>query len=275
MTTTERERAETHLRGLESLGFDVKGAWRELTTRVDAYELGTPGDLDLRYTCPATIPSINGHFVPGSGLRPTELSAHVLWTGYHYTLTPGQRKWFREFTGMTPAQTVTVAWLELWPGTLHPRAFKLVSDLHVDPRHRKHVITEWVVREPGSFFTTSTAFDNEVPAEKTLSLHVGDCKNWSSVHKWAVEDLAGVKLKGDVGISFVDNTSIHFTDESGRLAKVDRDEFLATVADYDRLHKDKPARKVKVASGGGMSEPLHFKSMEDMLADLEATIGTP
>ena len=272
MTTLERETTETHLRGLEKFGYDVKAVWREFTRRIDEHETGKPGMYDLRYTCPTTAPSLTDHLEPGNGLRPGVLSPHTLWSGYHYTLTPGQRKWFREFTGMTPAQTVTIGWLELWTGTQHPKAFKLISDLHVDPRHRKHVITEWVVREAGEFFTKATEFDNEEPIQKTLSLHVGPCKNWTSIHKWAASDLSGVKLEGKVEVTFVDSAVIHFADEKGRAAKVDRDEFLSTVADYSTLHKEKKVTKKKDPTDT-MASATIFTSMEDMMADLEKGLG--
>lgn len=266
MTTKDRELAETYLRGLEKLGFDVKSAWMQLTTRVDDYERGTPGDLDRRYSCPTTAPSIGAHFI--EGLKPQVLAPHVMWAGYHYALTPGQRRWFREFTGMTPAQTVTISWIELWPGTQHPRAFKVVSDLHVDPRNRKHVISEFVVREPGAFFATAAAFDAEEPVVKTLSIQVGPCKVFSATHRWAVEDLSGVKLKGDVGISMITDDVVQFSDVTGRVANVKKEEFLATVTDYDRLHN--PPKKKGSRKTGVEAALEDAGTLEDLVNDLDS-----
>lgn len=268
MTNKDVERAEGALRILETLQFTVKPLWTELKERVFAYENAQPTDLDLRYSVPTTAPSITSHFPEGESGEPQELRAEVMWSGYHYTLTKGQRKWFREFQGMIPSKTVTLGWIEVWPGTQCPRAFHMTSDVHVPSNLKGKGITSAVIRDVGAFFSKSAEFDAEEPVGKTLSLHVGDCKNWTTMHKWAVEDLVGVKLKGDVAIVFMDNEEIHFTDESGRLAKVDKQSFQETVTDYDRLH-DKPKRvkgvKVDVMEPKG--------TLADLTDELDAEFG--
>ena len=112
-----------------------------------------------RYTLPCEAPRVEEHL--GVGPLPQALRDGSMWAGYHYTLTPGQRRWFREVAGMTPARTVTIAWVERFVGTQHPRSFKIVSDEHVDPRRRSHVLVEFVVKDAGEFFETATGFDKE------------------------------------------------------------------------------------------------------------------
>lgn len=163
MTVKQREQVSQHLRALEALGVDVKDQWRQLSAKVEEYERGVPGEYDLRYKVPTEIPTILEHF---DGKKPVTLAPHIMWPGYSYSLTPGQRRWFREFVGMTPSATVTVSWVETWPGTRHPRSFKIVSDVHVDPRHRAHVVNECVIRPAGGFFAKAQEFDDEADAER-------------------------------------------------------------------------------------------------------------
>jgi len=260
--SNDDEEVVKHLRALEAQGFEVKDLWREHARRIAAYELGTPGELDARYSVPVEAPPLTEHFVDG---EPRELVAHALWVGYHYTLTPGQRRWFREFAGMTPAGTATVTALDTWPGTQHPRSFRVRVDKHVDPRLRGRTVTEARVTNVPAFFIKCAEFDAEEAKVKTLSLVEGPVKVWRAVHRWAVEDLCGVKLHGGVGIADLTESSITFTDESGRMAKVDRKEWLGTVADYQRLYekgqRTRPVPDVK-------ADPL-YKSLAQLFAGLE------
>lgn len=276
------EKARCAITVLASLGYDTSSLTSELTKRELAEEHGVPSEWDLRYTLPDAPPSLGSHFENEklliAGLskeqklvyrekivqKPQELAPHVMWMGYHYSLTPGQRRWFREFTGMTPSATVTVSWVESWKGTKHPRSFKVVSDQHVDPRLRRHTIVEMVIRDAGKFFSQANEFDMEEVSTKVLSLHVGPVNTWSSRYTWAVKDMTGITL-GDkdyrVDIIFVDNTNITFTDAKNRTATVDRDEFLATVADYERLY-DKKVTKAKTPKST-------VSNVADLMAELE------
>jgi hypothetical protein len=153
------EQTEFHLKGLERLGYEVKNLWRELEARRVREEEGeVPGDLARRYSVPTQCPPTEEHMVEG---RPQVLKPEVMWVGHHYTLTPGQREWLRNFAGLTPTVTVTIGWLEVWKGTQHPKAFKMVSDVHVDPKHRRHVLTELVIRDAGRFFFEAGELDRE------------------------------------------------------------------------------------------------------------------
>lgn len=161
------EQARYHLTALQRLGYDVRGLFAVVTQREEeAEEGGVPDDLARRYTVPTSAPATQDHL--GEGGKPQALRPEVMWAGHHYTLTPGQRQWLRDFAGMTPTETVTIAWVAVWKGTQHPKGFKLVSDLHVDPRLRRHVLTELVVRDAGRFFWEAGELDRareEVKAE--------------------------------------------------------------------------------------------------------------
>lgn len=161
---TKHEQTEFHLKGLERLGYEVKNLWQELAVRREREESGEgPGDLARRYTVPTECPPTEEHLVGG---KPQVLRPAVMWPGHHYTLTPGQRQWLREFAGLTPTETVTVAWVGVWKGTQHPKEFKIVSDLHVDPRNRRHALTELVIRDAGRFFFESAELDREKEESK-------------------------------------------------------------------------------------------------------------
>jgi hypothetical protein len=277
MNQTEYERATRALRDLENLGMspeNVKALWRDLTAKQNAHELGEPSEWDRMYTLPTTPPLTEPHLAGGGGDKlPQVLAPHVMWAGHHYSLSPGQREWFRDNTALTPSRTVTIAWVEAWKGTQHPRSFKVVSDVHIDPSKRRHVLNEYVVRDAGRFFHEAQENDAREKVEKTLQLILGPVNVWSSKHRWAVEDLSNVKLRGDkISIVLLSDTMIGFADESGKQANVSRVEFLETIADYERLYKDK--RHSSGNGGGGKKSTQEFiKTSEKMMEDLERQFG--
>lgn len=160
----EHEAVEQALATLRRVGLDPSAVVQQWRQRLDEQENRMMPPKDAKYTIPTEAPRVTDHFVEGNG-RPAALAPHIMWAGYHYTLTPGQRRWFREVAGMTPAETVTVAWVEVWPRTQHPHSFKIVSDRHLDNRLRRRVINEWVIRSAEEFFTLATAFDLEGEAD--------------------------------------------------------------------------------------------------------------
>lgn len=276
MTPLEHERTTQALKILESYKYEVKPLWTEFRLREERHEKATPSEYDVMYTCAEKAPETGAHFAKGDDL-PQNLASHVLWAGHHYTLTPGQREWFRENTALTPSQTVTIAWVEVWPGTKHLRSFKVVSDVHVDPRHRRHILNEYAIREAGKFFYQSAQNDAREKATKVLSLAVGPVNVWSAAHRFAVKELSGSKFDGtveDITITFLDNRSIIFENDEGSTVEVDRDEFLSLVAEYTKEDADgkrlprekKPSAKIK-------REKTFFSNLDDMVADLEESIG--
>lgn len=141
----------------------MKDVWVAHTAFVESLNSESITDYDSRYTVPTNPPTMPEHF---DGSVPQVLSPGHAWPGYSYSLTPGQRAWLRDNYALTPTKTVTVLELTCWPGTQHPRMIHLRSDLHVDPRNRRHVLVNAVIRTPGKFFTESAARDAELEAEK-------------------------------------------------------------------------------------------------------------
>lgn len=260
-----RPAIETALRVLESHGFDVKALWRELSTRQSTWERGTPSEDDVRYTLPATQPDLVSHLIDGKNAT---LEVARLWNGYSYTLTPGQRSILRDTYGLTPTQTVTVAWVEPWPGTQHPRVMKLTSDLHVDPRNRKHVLVSAVINDVGTFFRNAQELDEADRAERRFgltesSIELGRIFTLTSNERWAVEDLTGVKVVSKVEITNV--SADRFTvlcQKTGNQAKVERKAFFETVAEYERLHEStKPRSKRSATTQSAMSLEAMLKEL--------------
>lgn len=268
MNLHHQQQSESALRALESLGFDVKPLWRELSDRIARAESGTPDADDLRYTIRGIPPTTEEHFVDG---KPQVLDPYVLWSGFSYTLTPGQRSLLRDTYGMTPTQTVTVASVETWPGTLHPRTMKLVSDLHVDPRHRTKVLTSCIIRNVGEFFRKAEETDAATEAEKVFgvtegTLELGRLFTLTSHEKWAIDDLTSVKIGTRVEITGVGSETFIVLDlKSGAQAKVPRKEFFETVAEYDRLYKDKVVTR--------KSNPRKAPDITPAIAELAKSLG--
>lgn len=292
MTTTQREQVSQHLRALEALGVDVKDQWRQLSAKMEEYERGTPTELDLKYKCPLVAPKLAAHFV--SGVKKTEvsidktaftqtfgeqqpcvLSASCMWPGYHYTLTPGQRAWLRSVAGLTIAKTATIDWLELWPGTQHPRSMKVSCDLHVSATQKGTQVTA-VVREVGKFLTEAAEFDAESRKPDLFELNPGTVKfgfyyNLESVQRWAVKDLCGVEVMKRVQVTLLSDTAIRFECQfKGNQAMVSREEFFKLVDEYQEVYKGSHTR--------GYSGPrkkraervaVPQKTLDELMADLE------
>lgn len=263
------EKISNALRTLESEGFNVKPLWKELASRVEADEKAEPSPEDLKYKVPTEAPNIESHF---DGKNPVELEAHVMWPGYHYTLSPGQRRWFREFTALTPSRTVTIGWVQTWKDTQHPRAFKVISDVHLDGQKRKHLLHEFVVRDAGKFFTTAAEFDAEdaQPKVAELTRHnvaLGYYYTLTNPQKWGLEDLAECKVGNKVQVVHL-GEKITFEAQEGKFkgtrATVDKDEFFTVAEENTKLYSPTKTRKPKAAKN------LDFGGF---MADLESAIG--
>lgn len=269
MNAQAQKQVTDALATLEYYKYDTKELWREYEVRVKARETGKPTPDQLRYVVPDVAPPMAGHLVGDGDGMPQALGAHVMWKGYHYGLTPGQRRWFRENEDMTPARTVTVVWVECWPGTNALKAFKIESDVHVDPQHRAHVLVSYVIRNATRFFDESARYDREEANANTLSLVVGKVNVWTVRHAWAVKDLTKVKLSGEVTIAFLDEGHIDFKDTHGNYAVVDRKEFLTTVADYVRLYEvDDLGRKSVRAKGGKPGKTKAAQTLTELMAEM-------
>jgi hypothetical protein len=272
MNVQAQARVFNALSTLDFYKYDTKELWRAFEARTKAKDTGLPTEDQLRYTTPTAPPSLAGHVVDG---MPQPISAHVIWKGYHYSLTPGQRRWFRENEDMTPARTVTVVWVECWPGTNALKAFKIESDLHVDPQHRMHVLTAYVIRNATRFFDESAKYDREEVDANTLSLTIGKVNVWNARHAWAVKDMTNRKLIGQVSIVFLDDQQIDFQDTAGNHIAVDRKTFLSTVADYVRLY-DTDSLGRRIPGGKAKTRSTNVKggtTIEDLMKEMQNDLG--
>ena len=226
---------------LQAGNFAVKPLWIDLEGRIAAAERGLPDEYDTRYTVPMEAPSLDGHLVGGKdGVR--TLSAHALWGGYHYALTPGQRQWFRENTAMPPCTTVTVPWVEVWPDTRHPRSFKVCADVHIGKRK---VQAEMVIRKAGRFFAEAAAHDAELAKPKVtelnpVSLVLGGYYTLETYQKWALNDLCDglipKKFEAKVQCTALSDDRVRFEDcVSGVSANVVKSDLFALFDDYAKL----------------------------------------
>lgn len=247
---TSRQSVEAALRVLDAEGYDVKPLWQALSTRIADHERGVPDVDDVKYLLPTVPPTTAQHF---DGSRPQPLTASSLWQGFSYSLTKGQRNLLRESYGLTPTMTVTCGWVETWPGTQHPRAMCLVSDVHVDPKNRRHVLTKATIRNVGRFFRLAEEMDAVVDVNPALALpfawlEVGRVAKLTNEERWTIEDLAGVKIKSKVEV--VSTTADRFTllclHSGNRVTLVTKD-YYAAVEELVRLSESAtPTRKRSV-----------------------------
>lgn len=263
---THRPQIEQALRLLESHAFDVKPLWLDLAARTSRWEGGTPGEDDVRYVLPTWPPDTATHFVAG---QPQVMGVSVLWPGFSYTLTLGQRSILRDTYGLTPTQTVTCAWVESWPGTQHPRTLRLVSDIHVDPRNRRHVLVSCVIKDVGRFFKDAAELDTADRAERRFglaesSLTLGRLFTLESEERWAIEDLTGVKVVSKVEVTGVSpDRFVVMCQKTGNVAKVPKAEFFKLVDEYIALHKTSSTRVKRSRSDKAVTSLLEvMKELE-------------
>ena len=236
---SKQEQLESALRLLELQGFEVKPLWRELSERIAKEDRGEPSEDDRRYELPVECPRTESHLAGGN----EELAPARLWNGLSYSLSSGMRGLLRDQYGLTPTMTVTVKWVEPWPGTRFPRRMLLASDVHVDPRNRKHVLTECVISRVGEFFRLARERDEAVVEEVKSdcveeAISVGRIIKLTSEDRWAFEDLSGVKV--GVKVEVVHTNAERFTVvclHSGNKTTVTKEEFFATVKEYERLYE--------------------------------------
>lgn len=239
--SVSQQKTEEALRHLESQGFEVKQLWRELTARGEARADEAPPPEDCVHCLPKEAPQIESHFVDGVA---EVLQVSKLWEGYSYSLTAGQRELLREMYGMTPSQTVTVTWIEKWPHSDWLRSLRIQSDVHVDPRLRRHLFTAVVIKTTGKFFAEAERLDNvEVVKLRSFldetSLAVGKVFNLEPEEKWAIEDLSGVKVQAKIEVTMVSPETFTVQDtKTGNIATVNREVYFKTVEEYFTAYKE-------------------------------------
>lgn len=185
------------IKELEGEGFPpelVEQLWMEYNERLAlSAEESQPGEWDKMYAVPQTQPKMGDHVALGYALLP-----HMLWQGYHYAPSPGQRKWLRETHGVTLGRTIVVDWVQVWDGTAHPRAFKFTSELHIDPKNRGKLVVSGVVSAPGRFFFESSQMDKEGKGDGVAGLDKGKAKKASGPRKARTLDEIMADLEGEV-----------------------------------------------------------------------------
>lgn len=240
----QREKAESALRTLEASGFDVKQLWKELSEREARADRGTPSEDDRRYELPLECPRTESHLKGGN----EELNPSQLWNGLSYSLSPGMRGLLRDMYELTPTMTVTVKWVEPWPGTRFPCRMCLVSDIHIPQGQRRHVLTQVVINKVGEFFRLAAEKDDELRSDGSLTVEkalvLGEVAKLATEERWAIEDLCGVKVETKVEIV---KTSLEtFTMlclKTGNKATVNKKEFFTTAAEYVKMNA-LPRRRV-------------------------------
>jgi hypothetical protein len=118
-----------------------------------------PDEYDRMWQCPTVPPAIESHFVHGE-LLPRVLDPSRLWPGHHYTLTRGQRQLLAETGAGELAPTITIGWVEVFPGTRHPAAFQFVSDRHNPYRRSDRLRTAGVITRAGKWFYDAMCLDS-------------------------------------------------------------------------------------------------------------------
>lgn len=181
------------LRTLESYGYDTVALWREHNEWLATLDERKPTDLDRHWATRADAPTpIEQHFIQelrfpiyanddSSDLehyelkptgwrvekqyRPELLSGSNCFKDRQYTLTPGQRDVLRTRHGLTPAAVVVVTDVALFTGTSVVWSVTIKSAEHIDPRRRKHVLSEVVIAPASKFFQDGAAIDKAREAE--------------------------------------------------------------------------------------------------------------
>lgn len=265
MTDSPYEKQSQALRTLEAAGFDVKQLWRELTERESTKDRGEPSEDDKRYELPLECPRTESHLAGGNEV----LAPGRLWNGLSYTLTAGQRGLLRDLYELTPTMTVTVKWVEPWPGTRYPYRMCLTSDLHVDNRLRRHVLTQVVVNKVGEFFRCAAERDVEEQKAEPLGekmLTVGKVMNLASEHRWAVADLVGVSVSNKVEVVHVNPEKFTVVClKTGNKATLSRNAFFDLVEEYLKLYRVRGVRR----NGGGGGSFDATPALDALLATLE------
>jgi hypothetical protein len=154
----ETKQIQEMIEWVSAQGWDTAPALRREWERRQRVKPASPSQWDVMYNLPTAAPLTTDRV----GTEWT-LSPQMMWAGYSYRLTRGQRKWLREVHGIDGlAQSVTISWVQVWDGTAHPQEFKFVSDRHVDPKSRSTLVVSGVITSPGKFFFESAQFDTEL-----------------------------------------------------------------------------------------------------------------
>jgi len=140
---------------LHDWGLPTRVLVEAIRDRIDE-QFRQPTEDDLRW--PWSPPENIGEHLSFGDSRPT-LSCAIA-VGRCYSLTPGQRDYVRDRFNMTPAPLVRVLEVALYPDTKFIRRVTLASEIHVDPKNRKRIMTKFAIDKWGEFCTQSKANDD-------------------------------------------------------------------------------------------------------------------
>ena len=92
---------------------------------------------------------------------------------------------------MEVGRTVTVEWVEMWPGTRSPRAMKVTSNIHIANDRRGKVQLTWIVENVAKFHAQAQEFDVKVDkvSEKTPAAKADPTKVKVPATKKSLEDM--------------------------------------------------------------------------------------
>jgi hypothetical protein len=167
---TDRPRAESALRTLDSLGAPTSDLWKWLAYETEKAESGSPTDADL---CWPLVPAedITEHLrndgVGEAGESRRPIFSCAIAVGRAYELSPAQRDVLRSRFAFTPTKTVEVVEVETFKD--HPRIVRKVvlkSGEHIDPR-RRAILQQVTITSWGEFMSqcAARAIEREQEAE--------------------------------------------------------------------------------------------------------------
>lgn len=157
---TDRPRAESALRVLDSLGAPTSDLWKWLAYEVERAESGEPTEADR---CWPLVPAedITEHLrdtgVGEAGAIRRPLLSCAITVGRAYELSPAQRDVLRSRFSFTPTKTVEVLEIEVFPQD--PKIVRKVvlrSGEHIDPR-RRAILQQVTITAWGEFMSQCAA----------------------------------------------------------------------------------------------------------------------
>jgi hypothetical protein len=157
---TDRPRAESALRVLDSLGAPTSDLWKWLAYEVERAESGSPSPSDLSWPLiqpDGILDHLERTVRAGNGESTRPVLSCAITVGRAYELSPAQRDVLRSRFGFTPTKTVEVVEIETFKG--HPgvvRKVVLKSGEHIDPR-RRAILQQVTITAWGEFMSQCTA----------------------------------------------------------------------------------------------------------------------
>jgi hypothetical protein len=151
---------EQALKTLEAFGYDASSVWSQHNAWLVQLDERAPTDHDARWAKRNKEPSALADHFDKNGV-PEVLSAANAFKDRHYSLSPGQRDVLRNRYGLTPAKTIILTDVALFPGTNIIWSVNIRSAEHIDITRRRHVLAAAVIAPVAKFFDDAQARDKE------------------------------------------------------------------------------------------------------------------